>query len=137
MATERSKLAAKKRIVILVEDDPSVLRSLRRLIVSNGFDVRAFARPSSMLALDTKVLDSNACLIFDVHLPEMTGVELYERLVTAGCRLPVIVITGHVDQATRILVERINAVGVLLKPFSRDLLLATITKAFAVGRNPL
>ena len=94
------ELAAKKRVVILVEDDPSVLRALRRLIASNGYDVRAFARPSSMLELDTKILDSNACLIFDVHLPEMTGVDLYERLVAAGCRLPVIVITGHVDQRT-------------------------------------
>jgi two-component system response regulator FixJ len=129
-------LVEKKRVVILVEDDPSVLRALRRLMIYDGFEVRAFARPSAVLEIDTKIPDSNACLIFDVHLPEMTGVELYEKLAASGCRLPVIVITGHVDQATLALTERINAAGVLIKPFSRDTLLAAITKAFAVGRNP-
>jgi len=72
-----------KTEVILVEDDPSVLRAMRRLLQVPGFKVRAFARPNDLQA--TGIPGPDACLIFDVHLPEMTGVELYQALVAAGC----------------------------------------------------
>ena len=115
--------------VILVEDDPSVLRALRRFLVVCGFQVRAFDRPSSLLA--ATIPDPDACLIFDVHLPEMTGVELYQVLAVAGCRSPLILITGRVDEATRKMTERVNAIAVLMKPFSLDSLLAAIRRALA------
>jgi FixJ family two-component response regulator len=124
-------LAETKPAVILVEDDPSVLRALRRLMVSFGYDVCAFTRPSELRAV--AIPDFNACLMFDVHLPEMTGVELYETLAASGCRLPVIMITGHADDGTLLMISRINAVAVLIKPFSRDALLQAITKALAVS----
>jgi two-component system response regulator FixJ len=79
--------------------------------------------------------DSDACLIFDVHLPEMSGVELYEKLSAAGCRLPVIMITGHADDSTLLMIARIDAVAVLIKPFSRDVLLAAIAKALALSAH--
>jgi two-component system, LuxR family, response regulator FixJ len=132
-AYQGEPLAESKPAVILVEDDPSVLRALRRLMVSCGFDVLAFTRPSELQA--TTIPDSNTCLVFDVHLPEMTGVELYETLSAAGCRLPVIMITGHADYSTRLMISRINAVEVLVKPFGRDMLLAAITKALSLSAN--
>ena len=110
--------------VILVEDDPSVLRALRRLLQHSGFDVRTFGRPSALQS--TVIPDSNACLIFDVHLPEMTGVELYHTLAASGCRLPLILITAHVDDATRAMTQLVKSATVLIKPFSRDSLLAAI-----------
>jgi FixJ family two-component response regulator len=128
------QLAESKPAVILVEDDPSVLRALRRLMVSFGLEVLAFTRPSELQAITIPA--SNTCLVFDVHLPEMTGVELYEKLSAAGCRLPVIMITGHADDSTRLMISRINAVAVLVKPFGRDMLLAAITKALALGAGP-
>jgi FixJ family two-component response regulator len=126
-------LVEKKPEVILVEDDPSVLRALRRLLEFSGFEVRPFGRPSELQA--TNIPDPDACLIFDVHLPEMTGVELYQALAASGCRCPLILITAHVDDATRAMTERIKAAAVLIKPFSRDSLLAAIRGALPFGRN--
>jgi FixJ family two-component response regulator len=127
------ELTESKPAVILVEDDPSVLRALRRLIVSFGFEVWTFTRPSELQAIT--IPDFDTCLMFDVHLPEMSGVELYEKLSAAGCRLPVIVITGHDDDSTLLMIARINAVAVLIKPFSRDVLLAAIAKALALSAH--
>jgi len=75
-------------------------------------------------------------MIFDVHLPEMSGVELYETLAASGCRLPIIMITAHADDGTLLMISRIKTVAVLIKPFSRDALLEAITKALAVFDNP-
>jgi FixJ family two-component response regulator len=127
-------LGETKSQVILVEDDPSVLRALRRLLESAGFKVKAFDRPSSLRAAG--IPDSNACLIFDVHLPEMTGVELYQAITASGCRCPLILITGYVDEATRALSERVKPAAFLMKPFNRDRLLAAIQRAFASAGNP-
>ena len=120
--------------VILVEDDPSVLRALRRLLVVSGFKVSTFVRPSSLLAVS--VPDPDVCLIFDVHLPEMTGVELYQALAASGCRSPLILITGWVDNATREMAKRLNAAAVLTKPFSRASLVAAIHRGLASGQHP-
>jgi FixJ family two-component response regulator len=131
---QEKELAASKPAVILVEDDPSVLRALRRLMVSSGYEVWAFSRPSELLAV--AIPDSNACLIFDVHVPEMNGVQLYETLAASGCRLPVIFITAHADDGTLLMISRVSAVAVLIKPFSREALLEAITKALTMPDDP-
>jgi FixJ family two-component response regulator len=117
-----------KSIVILVEDDLSVLRALRRLLMSAGFTVLAFDRPRALLESD--IPKTNACLVVDVHLPEMTGVELCETLIASGRLLPAIMITGRVDETTSELLRRIRPVAILFKPFSSDVLLAALSKAF-------
>jgi len=104
-----------KPALILVEDDLSVLHALRRLMLSAGFQVMAFDRPRAVL--DSELPKTDACLIVDVHLPEMNGVQLCETLAASGCRLPVIMITGSLDEATRELTHRAKAVAVLFKPF--------------------
>ena len=124
-------MSRNKPIVILVEDDPSVLRALSRLIETAGLEVRAFDRPGALRPTD--IPDDKACLIFDVHLPEMSGVALYERLSAAECRLPLILITAHSDAATRALTESVNAIAVLTKPFSRETLLAALRQALGSG----
>ena len=122
-----------KPALILVEDDLSVLRAMRRLMLSAGFRVIAFDRPRAVL--EGELPKTGACLIVDVHLPEMNGVQLCETLAASGCRLPVIMITGHIDEGTRELVGRATTVAVLFKPFTRDSLLEAISKAFAVSKR--
>jgi FixJ family two-component response regulator len=116
-----------KPIVIVVDDDPSILRALRRLLLSAGFDVQAFDRPTAVLNSDLPTAE--ACLVVDVQLPEMNGVELCKSLTAAGCRLPVILITAHTDDQTRGLAESAHPVALLIKPFSRDLLVNSINSA--------
>jgi len=122
-----------KPALILVEDDSSVLRALRRLMLSAGFRVIAFDRPGAVLASELPTTD--ACLLVDVHLPEMNGIQLCESLAASGCRLPVIMITGHLDKVTRELAQRSKAVAVLFKPFTRDSLLKAIAAALAPGTS--
>jgi FixJ family two-component response regulator len=129
LATWESQLNERKSEVILVEDDPSVLRALRRLLQASGFEVKVFARPSALQA--TGLPGPDVCLIFDVYLPEMTGVELYETLNASGCSCPLILITGRVDDVTRAMTKRVKATAVLIKPFSRENLLAAIHQCFA------
>ena len=122
-----------KPALILVEDDLSVLRALRRLMLSAGFQVMAFDRPRAVL--DSELPKTNACLIVDVHLPEMNGVQLCETLAASGCRLPVIMITGRLDETTSELTHRAKAVAVLFKPFTRDALLEAISDALAAVKR--
>jgi len=122
-----------KAALILVEDDSSVLRALRRLMLSAGFRVMAFDRPRAVL--DSDLPKTDACLLVDVHLPEMNGVQLCETLAASGCQLPVIMMTGHLDHATRELTQRAKAITVLFKPFTRDSLLEAISEALAAGKH--
>jgi FixJ family two-component response regulator len=122
-----------KPFLILVEDDSSVLRAMRRMMLSAGFQVMAFDRPRAVL--DIELPKTDACLVVDVHLPEMNGVQLCESLAASGCHLPIIMITGNIDQATRELVQRAKAVAVLFKPFTRASVLEAIAVALAAGQH--
>jgi FixJ family two-component response regulator len=127
-ATVTQKSRGKQRpMVLIVDDDPSVLRAIARLIRAGGFEARTFERPGLLLA--SEVPNTNACLVLDVNLPEMNGVELYEALAMSGRALPVIMITGQGNSKTRRLLKDINAVEVLFKPFAGDRLLNAIQRA--------
>ena len=114
--------------MIVVEDDASVLRALRRLISSMNFQVQTFDRPSALKP--TNLPQDNACLMFDIHLPEMNGVELYKTLAEAGCRLPVILITGRLDEGTKAIASQIQPIALLFKPFGREELSDALNLAF-------
>lgn len=123
-----------KPVAIVIDDDPSMLRALRRLISGAGFEVWTFDRPSMLLK--SELPGTGACLVVDVHLPEMNGVELYERLVAGGCVLPVIMITAHGDEETRILADGAHPIALLIKPFSRDRLLDALDQAMHFKSSP-
>ena len=109
----------------VVEDDPSFLRALRRLLSGAGFSVATFASAEEFLASDSA--GGTACLVLDVHLRGMSGFDLQEQLATAGRRIPTIFITAHDDSVTR---ERARAgVAYLRKPFREEALVAAIRKA--------
>ena len=122
-----------KPVVIVVDDDPSILRALRRLISGAGFDVRVFDRPSELLKDDLPKTD--ACLVVDVHLPEMSGVELCETLGASGCRLPVVLITADAGDGTRTLASSAHPVALLIKPFRRAELVNSILIALSIGKH--
>lgn len=113
--------------VLVIDDDVSVLKAIARLIRSAGYEVRTFSRPSALLADDLPT--ANACMVVDVNLPEMNGVDLCDALARGGRGLPVIFITGRGDQATQALMERVSSVAVLFKPFDDGLLLPAISRA--------
>src|SRR5258708_5299847 len=75
------------------------------------------------------------CLLLDVHMPEMNGVQLYEMLAVARHTLPVIMMTGRDDAPTRHLLQRMSPVAVLIKPFDESLLLDAIFRALALART--
>jgi two-component system response regulator FixJ len=121
------------RTVLVVDDDSRLLRALARLIRSVGVNALTFERPTCLLA--SEVPKTNVCLLLDVHMPEMNGVQLYEMLAVARQDLPVIMMTGRDDAQTRHLLQRVSAVAVLIKPFDESLLLDAIFRALALSRT--
>jgi two-component system, LuxR family, response regulator FixJ len=117
--------------VLVVDDDSGLLRALGRLIRSTGLNALTFERPTLLLV--SEVPETNACLLLDVHMPEINGVQLYEMLAVARHDLPVIMMTGRDDAQTRHLLDRVSAVAVLIKPFDEALLLDAIFRALALS----
>ena len=119
--------------VLVVDDDSRFLSALGRLVRSVGFDAQTFERPTQLL--EYPIPKNNTCLLLDVHMPEMNGVELYEMLAIAGRAPPLIMMTGRDDLHTRQLLRRTKAVAVLSKPFDPALLLQAISRALALDRS--
>jgi len=113
-------------IIAIVDDDLSLRRSLRRVVQSAGYAVETFASAGDFLAWLPR--GQAACLVLDVHLKEMSGFELQQRL-----SVPVIFITSHEDASTRARIEKSGAVGHLWKPFDDTDVLAAIERAIRAG----
>jgi two-component system response regulator FixJ len=118
-------------LVCVVDDDLSLLRSLRRLLGACGFTVELF--PSAEDFLLSPHRTRAACLVLDVQLGGLSGLELQEQLVAAGSRIPAIFITGHDDEPTRDRAQRARAFAYLSKPFDDHTLIDAINKA--LGRR--
>jgi len=103
------------RFVAIVDDDESVQRSLQDLIESDGLSTLCFG--SAEQFLDFEARNKAACLIADIRMPGMSGLELQAKLKAERCRIPIIFITAHGDAETRILAMREGAVDFLSKPF--------------------
>ena len=114
-------------IISVVDDDDSVRESLQGLIRYFGFAVEVFPSAEEFLKLDH--LRDTRCLILDVRMPGMNGIELQRRLVAGHREIPVIFITAHGDEAARSQALRDGAVGYLLKPFTEEALLSAIHAA--------
>ena len=115
-------------LISVVDDDESVRESLEGLLRSVGFAVKVFASAEEVLNSDH--LRDSDCLILDVMLPKLNGIELHRRLVASHCEMPVIFITAHEsDEAVRSQALRNGAVDYLIKPFGEDALLNAIRSA--------
>ena len=113
-------------VIAIVDDDPSVLRSLHRLIQLNGYTVESFTSAESFLDASTRSRPD--CLVLDVHL-NGSGFELQARLAADGMKIPTIFITAHDDDATRRRIEESGAIAHFWKPVDRRALLDAIRRA--------
>ncbi len=118
---------ASNPVVFIVDDDPAVRDSLQMLVRRLGFGIRAFESAEAFL----KQYDPQApgCLVLDIRMDGMTGLELQDRLYDAGALIPVIFITGFGDIPTAVQATKKGAVDFIEKPFSRKALLERIQEA--------
>ena len=114
-------------LISIVDDDPSVREALCRLLRTVGFEVTAFASAEEYLSSDQP--KNQDCLIVDVRMPGMGGIELRRRLVASHVDIPVIFITAHEDESIRAQALNGHASAVLRKPFSEEALLNAINNA--------
>ena len=121
------------RLVAIVDDDESVQRALQDLIESDGLSALCFG--SAEQFLDSEARNKAACLIADVRMPGLSGLELQAKLKAERCRIPVIFITAHGDAGIRIHAMRQGAVEFLSKPFDDAVLLEIVHTALKRSRN--
>jgi FixJ family two-component response regulator len=118
--------------VFVIDDDPSVRRSLGRLLMSAGYEVVACASAEEFLGLST--LPHPSCLLTDVRMPGMTGLDLLEAIRVRGADVPVILSSGDVDAATAAHARANGAIRFLLKPFASKELFAALEEAIERDR---
>jgi FixJ family two-component response regulator len=114
-------------LIAIVDDDPSVSRSLRRMVQSAGYTVQTFASAGEFL--DSLLRGRPACLVLDLHLNDGSGFDLQKRLGADGVDVPIIFITADDDAPTRARIENSGATGHLWKPFDGQALLDAIRGA--------
>jgi FixJ family two-component response regulator len=124
---------ARKQTVFIVDDDPSICEALCNLIESAGLNTRHY--PSAEMFLDLWAPDMAGCLVLDVRLPGMSGIELQGKLAEAGLPIPIIVMTAHGDIPMVRKTMKAGAVEFLTKPFQDEELLMAIEHAFALDRE--
>jgi len=125
---------AKSEVVCLVDDDPSVRKSVGRLLESAGFSVQTFGDPKVFL----EYLDKNSVsvAVLDIWMASMTGMELLAHLCARSPETRVIFITGHEDAAAEATVSQAGAFAFFLKPFDDHKFLSTVHQALAPQNSP-
>jgi FixJ family two-component response regulator len=113
--------------IAVIDDDASVRRALQRLLRSAGFAVETYATAREFL--DADYWARTVCLVLDIHLPGMSGIELQEYLAVSRVPIPIVFITAYDDVATRERVHRAGAVDYLRKPFDEGTLIEAISRA--------
>jgi FixJ family two-component response regulator len=114
-------------LISVVDDDESVREAIEAFMKTKGFKVRAF--PSSVDFLASARIEDTSCMIADINMPNMTGVELHGELTRRGFDIPTILITAYPDDAVRARALADGVIGYLSKPFDEDALLACIRSA--------
>ena len=117
--------------ILIVDDDPAVRDSLRALLESSGFEVRAFDSAKALLAASN--LNTGACVIADIRMPDMDGLALQEELTRRQVGLPVIIVTGHGDVALAVRAMKAGAVDFIEKPFDEQAMLDSLGRALTLS----
>jgi FixJ family two-component response regulator/signal transduction histidine kinase len=119
--------------IYVVDDDAAVLRSLERLLGAAGYETMSFEQPVALLEAVSQL--SEGCILLDVRMPGLNGLEVQAALAKLDCRLPVIVMTGQGDVPTAVRAMKAGAVDFIEKPFSDEELLEAIEAALTgIGR---
>ncbi|SDJ67534.1 Response regulator receiver domain-containing protein [Bradyrhizobium sp. Rc2d] len=124
----------KKVLVSVVEDDPFFRESMYRLMRSLGYTVEVFSSAPDFLG--SPRLAETACLIADIHMPAMTGLELYRRLVDTGNAIPTILVTAFPSDADRARALNDGVLCYLRKPVDEDHLTRCVCAALSSGGSP-
>lgn len=116
-------------VVYLVDDDPGVLKALSRLLRTEGYAVQPFASAKEFLSAHDPLV--SGCVVLDMLLPNIDGLELQQVLLASDCERFIIFVTGHGDIDTSVRAMKAGAVDFLTKPFNDEDLLAAVRKAIA------
>jgi FixJ family two-component response regulator len=127
MATSES------RAIAIVDDDESVREALKSLMRSVGFNAETFASAEDFLRANC--LQTTACLLLDLRLPGISGMELQRQLATTKCRVPIIFVTAHGSETERRQALQAGAIDFLGKPFSEDALLDAVHAALRLSAD--
>ncbi|SEM45048.1 two component transcriptional regulator, LuxR family [Stigmatella aurantiaca] len=128
-------MSQERSAVLVVDDDPSVLRSLERLFRVEGYEAETFSHPRQLL--QRVPTPGPQCVVMDLRMPELNGLELQEELRRTGWRHPIVFISGHGDVPAAVKAMKGGAVDFLPKPFSAADLLAAVERALAQDRQAL
>src|SRR5580700_10634552 len=126
-------MSAADCVVFVVDDDPLVRDSVADLLCSSGFPVQTFGSATEFL--QSKRPDVPACLILDVELPGLSGLDLQTELLKSGVEMPIIFLTGHGDIPMSVRAMKAGAVEFLTKPFGKQPLFDAITEALSRDRQ--
>ena len=118
-----------RSVVCIVDDDASLRRSLRNLLMSVGFRVETFQ--SAELFLESAHRENPGCVVLDLRMPGMSGLDLLRQLAATGSGIPVIILTAHGDDETRRRSLQAGAVAFLEKPFQSAALLDAVRTALS------
>ncbi len=125
--------ATHMNVVHLVDDDEAVRRSLAMLLTSFGLTARSYASAEDLLEQLPTL--TPGCLMVDIRMPGLNGLELQEELIRRGCRLPVVIVTGHADVTLAVRAMKAGAVDFIEKPYSEEDLLRAVTSGLARMAN--
>ena len=114
----------KRPLVAIVDDDESIRNTTKDLLESAGFAAAVFARAASLLK--SRRLSQVSCLIADMRMPQMTGLQLHQHLVALNRAIPTILMTAYPDERAQAQAIKANVVCYLIKPFAADELLACL-----------
>jgi FixJ family two-component response regulator len=124
-------LLSEQSLISLVDDDQSFRDSMRRLIKSLGYAVAPFSSAAEFLA-STK-LGATACLVADIHMPAMTGIELFSHLIETGNAIPTVLVTAYPDDSVQAHVLAAGVKCYLRKPLEEAHLICCLRSAIARG----
>src|SRR5262249_6173321 len=128
-ARNQSLMSDARSLIYVVDDDPDSRESLVYLLQTVGLRVRAFSSASEfLLKFD---IDQPGCLVCDIRMPEISGLDLFERLIAAGASLPVIFITAYADVPMAVRALKSGAAEFIEKPFNAQAMLEKIQRALA------
>ena len=120
-------------LISIVDDDESIRKGLGRLLRSVGFEVNGFE--SAEAFLDSADLQRSSCLILDLRVPGMGGLELQRRLAAGHSQIPIIFLTAHSDELARAQALKAGAIDFVSKPFNEESLIRDVNKAVDQHRS--
>ncbi|MEM7479296.1 MAG: response regulator [Planctomycetota bacterium] len=119
--------------VLVLDDDPGVLSAIGQVLHAHGFAAEIFSSPAALL--DSVHVDDIGCLVTDLEMPQINGIEVQTRLLAAGSCLAVVVVTAHADVPRTIKIMSQGAVTLLEKPFKSQQLITAVKNAVEISRR--